>query len=122
DLRGGLDPVARHMDVEQANLGPQANGARDCRGPVGTFRHDAEAAVLECEADAAPHRQVVVRDQHRRSVHGNVTSIVVPCPRPETTRNSPPSASARSRMLVRPKPPESRPGSGGSKPRPLSIT
>src|SRR4029453_11084629 len=81
---------------------------------------DLESIGLEHFADAGPRRGVVVRDDDPDPLaHGSRTSIRVPSPSSEQSLNRPPSASVRSRMLTRPKPPARV--CAGSKPEPSSA-
>ena len=112
------DAVARHADVEQADVGLVLGGQKHGRVGGRGLRTDGESRGFECLGDHGAELRVVVGDQHGHR-HGISTSIVAPCPGAVVIVNTPPIASARSRMLVRPKPVLS---TVASKPSPLSAT
>src|SRR5262245_46500916 len=114
------DPAARHVDVEQANRRVlfERELNRCIRG--GSLAANLEAVLLEDRANPGPGRGVVVRDHDPDPLaHGSRTSMRVPSPSSEQRLKRPPSASARSRMLTRPKPPTRV--WRGSKPEPSSA-
>ena len=108
DAVGRGDPVARHADVEQADIRVVRFRAGDGARGVGRLGHDVEATGEEDLDDRFSRRRVIVGDDDGRPAiaHRCGTSIctVVPQPGVETMRYEAPSRSARSRIEVRPKP------------------
>src|SRR5207244_10819503 len=99
--RRGDDPVARHLDVEQARVRRLAPARLDRLLGAACPGADEEAVALEREPDAGPSRNVVVCHEHpnpRR--HNTTTSTDVPRFGADSIVSLPPTARARSRMLT----------------------
>src|SRR5207248_4831814 len=123
DRRSRGDPVAGHLDVEQADVRLLLGRGLDRASGVARLGHDLEPGPLERGLHARARRSMVIGEDYPDLPflgYGSSTSILVPAPGDEVTRKSAPSARARSLMLVRPKPPPSR--AAGSKPMPSSPT
>ena len=80
DLRRGGNAVPRHVDVEQADVGPLALGPLDRAGGVGGFHADVEVpGALQRVAHQRPGPGVVVGQQDGDGrAHPNATATRVP--------------------------------------------
>src|SRR5215207_3231708 len=109
---------ALQQDADQAQVGMLAERLLHGRLGVGGLATDLEPLPLEKPPYGGPHGRLLIRDQHpRRTVHVSTTSTSVPPSSGELTRSSPPRPSARSRMVVRPKP-DSGPSAGTARSMP----
>src|SRR5207249_7350316 len=116
DLAAGLRATAiGQADVHDDHIGLTAPGLGDRFGPAASFADDAEPRYgPEQASQAQTHHGMIVHQQqaHLRLVHalipgaatGSSTRTSVPRPGSLTSTRRPPSALARSVMLLRPWP------------------
>ena len=113
DLSRGLDPVETgHADVHQDHVRLELPCEAHGVFPVLGLAHDLEVGTrLDDQREAAAHERLIVDDQHPdahdASPSGICARTTYPPSAAEPIRTEPPSRATRSRIPIRPLPPES---------------